>query len=195
MTATVLLVRHPPVALAWSGRCYGRSDMGWSRDGARRASVLVDELAALHPNAIVHSGVIRTRRLAERVARRLGVAAVADPRWRERDLGSWEGRRWDAIWRETGDLMDRMTTDPEGFRPGGGETTRELADRVAAAWADLPIPGLTAVITHGGPIATLRAAATGNDLSTCAAMVPGCGERVCLDRDLAPWGSPSGPAP
>lgn len=176
--ATVVLVRHPEVARAWRGRCYGRSDMAWSREGARRAAVLIEELTALRPTAIVHSDLIRTRRLAER----LELPTIADPRWRERDFGSWEGRTWNAIWRETGSLMDRMLTDPEHFRAGGGETTRDLAERARAAWDDLPTDGVTVVVTHGGPIALLRAAALGWSLERAIGLVPSCGEQVGLAR-------------
>lgn len=176
--AMVVLVRHPEVARAWRGRCYGRSDMSWSREGARRAAVLIDELVALRPTAIVHSDLVRTRRLAERFK----LPTIADPRWRERDFGSWEGRSWDAIWRETGSSMDRMVTDPEHFRPGGGETTREVADRARVAWDDLPADGIVVVVTHGGPIALVRAVAEGISLDRAVGLVPACGEQIRLGR-------------
>ena len=50
-----------------------------------------------------------------------------------------------------------MMTDPETYRPGGGETGRDIADRVAAAWDALPRVASVLVVAHGGPIATLRA--------------------------------------
>ena len=171
----IVLVRHPAVARVWTGRCYGRRDMGLSREGACRAKTLVDELVALRPTAVVHSDMIRTRPLAERVAARTGLTASADPRWRERHFGGWEGRSWNAIWRETGDLMDRMMTDAERFRPGGGETTREMADRARAAWLDLPRKGMVVVLTHGGPIAVVRAASSGIDLAQAMRLIPACG--------------------
>ena len=177
---SVLLVRHPPVARAWAGRCYGRSDMGWSRAGAALASALVDRLAAQSFATIVHSGAIRTRMLAERLARRTGAALHEDAGWLERDFGTWEGRRWEAIWRETGALMDRMMTDPTGFRPGGGETGAELSTRARAAWQRLPENAL--VIAHGGPIAALRAWRAGAPLERMIDYVPGCGEVIALAR-------------
>lgn len=157
MSGRLLLVRHPPVAKAWAGRCYGRSDMGWSREGAAMARQLARSLAAEPLAGIVHSGAIRTRRLAEMVGRLSGLPVQQDGRWLERDFGTWEGRSWDAIWRETGDLMDRMMTDPTRFRPGGGETGMELAKRAIAAWEALPRKGLTLIVVHGGPIAALGA--------------------------------------
>lgn len=181
MSPHVLLVRHPPVAQAWTGRCYGRSDMGWSRVGARMAHALAHELADQPFDQIVHSGVARTRRLAELVGRLTGRPLQVDPRWLERDFGSWEGRRWDAIWRETGDLMDRMMTDPAGFRPGGGETGLDLSRRARAAWDALPSAD-TLVIAHGGPIAALRCAWAGRPLQHMIDFVPELGRVTRVAR-------------
>ena len=174
----VLLVRHPPVARAWTGRCYGRSDMGWSRDGAVLARELATTLAGEPIARIVHSGAQRTRRLAVMI----GGETHEDPHWLERDFGRWEGRRWDAIWRETGDLMDRMMTHPHDFRPGGGETGAELAARARSAWAALPTEGNTLVIAHGGPIAAVRTWLAGRPLERMIEAVPRCGEIVRLPR-------------
>ncbi|GGE82986.1 histidine phosphatase family protein [Sphingomonas prati] len=182
MSGTVLLVRHPPVARAWVGRCYGRSDMGWSRAGALLARGLVEDLSARRPDVVVHSGAVRTRRLAERAAGRVGCSVLGDARWLERDFGSWEGRRWDAIWRETGDLMDRIMTDPTGFRPGGGETGLDLSLRALAAWEALPRAGVVLVVAHGGPIAALRAAWAGAPLERMIEFVPGLGEVLEVAR-------------
>ncbi|OAO03533.1 histidine phosphatase family protein [Parasphingorhabdus sp.] len=153
----IWLVRHPPVAMHWQKRCYGVSDMGLSREGARMATILVSRLVQLSPDAIVHSDMLRTRGIAERAAKLLSIEAQADPLWRERNFGSWEGRSWHAIYRETGNAMDGMLSDPIGFRPGGGETTAELVSRSVQLWHDLARDKNIAVIAHGGPIAAILA--------------------------------------
>jgi len=181
----VILVRHTEVARAWAGRCYGQSDMGLSREGARAARALAGTLLAAPPNAIVHSGLKRTRLLAQIVARATGLTPIIDPRWRERSFGDWEGRSWNAIWRATGDAMDRIMTEPERFRPGGaGETGAELAARCLAAWDALPREGTTLVIAHGGAIATIRALAHGADLTQAAQFIPKPGKIVPIPRPL-----------
>lgn len=151
----IWFVRHPPVALHWQDRCYGISDMGLSRHGTQLAKQLVSDLVRLSPDVIVHSDMRRTRQIAEKVARRLSVKAIPDTRWRERDFGAWEGRSWNAIYRETGNAMDGMLDDPEGFRPGGGETTADLVARTLLALRELPAKKNIAVVTHGGPIAAI----------------------------------------
>jgi broad specificity phosphatase PhoE len=182
MSARVILVRHTAVAKAWSGRCYGRSDMGLSRAGAATMQGLAREVAALPFATIVHSGATRTRLLAERVGALTGRPVIADPRWLERDFGEWEGRRWNAIWRETGDLMDRMMTDPAGFHPGGGESGQDLTTRVRTAWDALPTTSDTLVVSHGGPIAALRTLLDGGPMERMIEAVPPCGSWLVLPR-------------
>lgn len=182
MSGRILLVRHTAVAIRWKGVCYGVSDAGLSREGLHHARRVDEALAGERVTAVVHSGLKRASRLADLIARRHGLAAVADDRWRERDFGSWEGRRWTAIWRETGDEMERMMRDPEDYRPGGGETGAELAARATAAFADLPSDGTVIVVSHGGPIASLRALASGRVLTDAVDFIPEPGAIIVLPR-------------
>ncbi len=169
------LVRHTAVAKAWAGRCYGRSDMGLSREGLAAARDLAPRLAAEHaPRVVLHSGLRRARLLAGRVAALAGAELAEDRRWAERDFAAWEGQRWDAIWRATGSAMDGMLDDPEGYRPGGGETTAELAARALAAWRGRP-RGPCLVVTHGGPIAAVRMALDGKAWRDLPALIPAPG--------------------
>jgi alpha-ribazole phosphatase len=178
MSGRIVLVRHPPVAKHWSNRCYGQSDVRWSHEGRRLARELVREIAAKRPQLVVHSGLRRTRELAQALARLCGAAVHVDRRWRERDFGDWEGRTWHSIWRNSGAAMDRMVTEPCTFRPGGGETTAELVRRAVAAWNDVPTSGSVAVIAHGGPIAAVRCRLAGSPMSEIIQHVPRCGEIV-----------------
>ena len=174
------LVRHPPVSKAWQKRCYGQSDPGLSRDGMAMAETLVDQLAALKPDVIVHSDLARTRAIAEPVARRLGLKCVADPLWRERNFGDWEGQTWNAIYRATGNAMDGMIDDPEHFRPGGGETTYELIARIKRVLAGLPNLPSVIVIAHGGPIACAKLIADDLPIASLGANIPALGEIVTM---------------
>ncbi|WP_448660541.1 histidine phosphatase family protein [Sphingomonas sp. CJ99] len=173
------MVRHTAVALAWQGRCYGISDVPLSRQGRADAAVLAAVLAARNPQWVVHGGLARTRILAARIASIGHCRLDTDPDWRERDFGSWEGQRWTAIHRATGNAMDGMIDLPDRFRPGGGETTFELADRVARAAQRLPGgPGI--VVTHGGPIAALLGRESGDPVAEWPALVPPCGGQAVL---------------
>lgn len=146
------------------------------------ARQLAAELASQPLTHILHSGVIRTRVLAEMIGRQAATCVRCDPRWAERDFGAWEGRSWHAIWRETGSLMDRMMTDPAGFRPGGGETGLELMQRVQAALDDLGRDVDTLVIAHGGSIAAARVLAAGAPAERMIDYIPAHGEIVVIDQ-------------
>lgn len=176
MAGTLILVRHPPVALTWQKRCYGQSNPGLSRAGQAMIAPLVDRLAVLAPDVIIHSGMKRTRAVALPLGKKLGIVPIVEPLWRERDLGLWEGQSWNAIYRATGNAMDGMIDAPETFRPGGsGETTRQLIDRIVTALARVPRTGRVVIITHGGPIACARAARMADGLATIAELVPPAG--------------------
>jgi alpha-ribazole phosphatase len=174
------LVRHPPVTKTWQARCYGQSDPGLSRAGQAMVAPLMEQLAALRPDAIIHSDMKRTRPVAMRLADKLGIAPISAPQWRERDFGNWEGRSWNAIYRETGNAMDGMINDPEYFRPGGGETTRALLNRIYSALMQLPGVGSIAIISHGGPIACTRMIFEGLTVDQLAEKVPLTGEIISL---------------
>ena len=175
MTRAVLLVRHTEVALAWRGRCYGASDPGLSRAGAAHAAEVARALAPWKPDVVVHSGLRRAQHLAQRLAATAGVTLHTDAGWRERDFGDWEGRSWAAIYRCSGSAMDGMIDAPDSFRPGGGETTTELADRAVLALSRLP-DWRVAVVSHGGPIAALRGRQAGMPVRDWLALVPRLGD-------------------
>jgi broad specificity phosphatase PhoE len=179
MRDNVILVRHTEVARHWRGRCYGLSDVGLSRRGASAIARLATQLAALQPEWIVHSDLSRTRRLAAAIGKAVGRPVLAEPAWRERDFGDWEGRTWHAIYRASGNAMDGMIDAPETFRPGGGETTFELSERVTAAATVLP-EGRGIVVTHGGPIAALLGQRQGLEPREWLALVPPLGGAVPL---------------
>jgi broad specificity phosphatase PhoE len=181
MPDKVILVRHTEVARKWHGRCYGVSDVGLSRAGAAALSPLAAALAARRPNWVVHSDRIRTRRLAEAIARLAACPLLADRRWQERDFGSWEGLSWSAIYRATGNAMDGMIDAPESYRPGGGETTYEMALRTHEAFSALP-KGNGIVVTHGGPIAALLGQKKGLMPRQWLAMVPSTGRFITVTR-------------
>ena len=181
MTRQLLLVRHTEVARRWRGRCYGTTDVGLSPAGRAHAAAIAPQLAAWRPDVVIHSDRRRTRDLAMRIAALAGVDCLPDAQWRERDFGEWEGRGWNAIYRATGNAMDGMIDDPDSFRPGGGETTTEMLERIARALAGLP-SGRIAVVTHGGPVAAARLLDASQAVSMLPTLIPGYGEACEIDK-------------
>jgi broad specificity phosphatase PhoE len=176
----LLLVRHTAVASAWRSRCYGATDVPLGHEGRRVARALARDLAQEQPDIVVTSPSRRARFLGGLIARAANVPLRLDPRLRERDFGSWERREWEDIYVETGDAMMGMLTAPGTFRPGGGETTFELRDRVAGWQRDLPAGVKILAVCHGGPIAALVGLANGEPPQDWAKHIPPVGGVVSL---------------
>lgn len=174
----LILVRHGEVAARWKGICYGSTDVELSPQGEQQSETLAARLATEPVRRIVHSGLGRSALLAERLADLSGIACEVAPALRERDFGIWEGRSWDEIFRDHGDEMLRMISEPDTYRPGGGETTAELRDRVLEWFARVPEDGLTVAITHGGPIAALVGTLGQLPIADWPRLIPGYAESV-----------------
>ncbi len=176
----LILVRHTAVAAHWTGRCYGRSDVGLSTAGRDHAKRLAAELALIRPDRILSSPLRRARFLAALLSRELDQRSFElEPRLAECNFGSWEGRSWNEIYAETGCAMMGMIESPGTFRPGDhGETTLEVRDRVLNWYRALPENETLVVVCHGGPIGALRGVLAGADVPAWPSLVPRYGEWV-----------------
>jgi broad specificity phosphatase PhoE len=181
MKSGVILIRHAQIADRYRGICYGRSDVELSPSGERRSRELADELAVWPITRIMHSGLTRTRRLADEIGETIGLAPVCSDALRERDYGEWELQSWDDIHQRHGDEMLKMVSEPATYRPGGGETTFELRDRIVAWFRTLPPAGLTVVVSHAGPIAVLQGTRQGLPVAAWFESIPAFGESVKID--------------
>ncbi|KQQ42417.1 phosphoglycerate mutase [Duganella sp. Leaf126] len=122
------LIRHPQPEVA-PGVCYGRTDL------AVAAHHLEQAVAALLP--VLPAGVPLFSSPLQRcaaLALRLTPAPVFDARLVEMDFGSWEMHAWDSIARAS---VDAWAADLANYRPGGGESVLQMAERVATFYADL----------------------------------------------------------
>jgi broad specificity phosphatase PhoE len=154
----LLLIRHGPTEWNEARRLQGRADPGLSPRG--RAEVLSWRLPDAWNGARWLSSPLRR---ARETAALLTTAPVGiDERLIEMDWGAIEGRR----------LADLRAEDPAGmaaneargldFRPPGGESPREVAERVRGLAAALAgEPGPVVAITHKGVVRAALALATG----------------------------------
>lgn len=168
----MILVRHPRVADAYRGVCYGRADAPLGPEGVAESLALAERLAREPIRHVVCSGAARTLVLARRVCELTGLDLAIEPALLERDFGAWERRPWDDIYAEVGDAMNGLIDAPETYRPPGGETTFELRDRVMGWHARRPTDGLVLVVAHGGPIAAIRGVLAGRPVREWLALVP-----------------------
>lgn len=171
------LVRHPRPRVA-PGICYGRLDVAAESDAAA-----LDRLCArLPPGLPVWSSPLR--RCLD-LAEQLHPSPAVDARLAEMDFGTWEGRPWDEVPRAE---LDAWAADVAGYAPPGGESPRQLQERVLEFLAGLEV-GEAVLVTHGGVIRVLEAYVTGRPIAANLARVAGYGTVTTLTfRDAATSG-------
>jgi alpha-ribazole phosphatase/probable phosphoglycerate mutase len=155
----LLLIRHAQPEEDARGRCYGRLDVGLSREGEAAAERLADGLRPVEREGVYSS----PRRRAVQTASRIGPPRL-DERLCEIDFGELEGRTYEEVERERPELYRRWMESPTQVRFPGGESWADLRARVANAVADMLAAneGATiAVVTHGGVVRAVLADALG----------------------------------
>jgi broad specificity phosphatase PhoE len=135
-------------------RVQGFSDTPLNDVGRRQAAELADRVAGEGIASLWSSDLSRARETAEVVGARLGLDPRLDPRLREANRGSWEGRLFIHIAREDPEGYAAWLKAGETFRFPGGESLREQMERVGASLQDIhetgQLPAL--VVCHGGSI-------------------------------------------
>lgn len=154
---TFILCRHGQSEWNAQQRIQGQSSDagGLTAQGRTEADRLGQRLHALGAELLVSSDLLRARQTAEIAGQPLGLAPQFDQRWREIDLGRWQGltlAEVDAGWPDAWRLREQDL--PRGDT---GETGAQLHARTVAALDDLhrTHPGRTiAVVCHGGNVRT-----------------------------------------
>lgn len=151
------LVRHPP-PVVMTGICYGSSDLPvLPEEDAAAAQRLLQQLP---PSAALYSSPLaRCVGLATILSRKFDTAPVIfDQRLVEMDFGAWELHDWNDIPRTE---IDAWCENRLRYRPGGGETVLEVAQRVLSFRRDLEQRATreAVVVCHAGAIKMLQASA------------------------------------
>ena len=161
--ATVLvLLRHGPTQWNAEGRIQGRSDRPLSAAGRAVVSAWrpPEAWAAYH---WVTSPLSRARETAALLGH--GDAAP-EATLIETDWGDWEGCRLAELRQRHGGAMTRLEARGLDFRPPGGESPRDLQDRLRPWLAGLAAAGRPCVaVSHKGVIRALTALATDWDMT------------------------------
>ena len=175
----IYLIRHPkPLNVA--GTCYGRQDVAVSAEESLAvASALRQRLA----DQVLKSAPIFTSPLSRCAVLARELASPGEPSIDqdlvEMDIGTWEGRCWDAVPR---DQLDGWARDLWNYRPGGGESAQSVAERWGRFVARIRATALeTAVaVTHAGVIRVALAQAGRGRRSEIAQSSVGFGSVHCL---------------
>ena len=160
----LLLVRHAETDEAMRGRCYGRLDVGLSKEGRRQARALGAALEAQSLAAVYSSPLVRALDTARAIAAPHGHEPRTVDELREIDFGALEGLAYDEIRDERPELFREWMARPTSVRFPGGEAFADLRARVLPAIAEIRRRHegeVVALVAHGGVVRVTLADALG----------------------------------
>ena len=178
----LVMIRHGPTDWNAEGRMQGQRDRPLSEAGRDRVRAwrLPAELDGYR---WVSSPLGRARETAALLGRE---TAAVEPALVETSWGDWEGRRLESLRAEQGETMRRMEARGLDFQPPGGESPRQVQDRLRP-W----LKGLaarrepTVAVCHRGVIRALYALAIGWDMRADPPekLRNDCAHRFLVDAD------------
>jgi probable phosphoglycerate mutase len=161
------LIRHGSTAWNEQGRMQGRRDIPLSEHGRAqvRAWHVPDELTGPGSDARWFSSPLaRAVETAELIC---GTEPARDSALTEMDWGGWEGYSIDEIRARFGAEFARNQALGLDFRPPGGESPRDVLERVRSWLPRIAADGApVAAVTHLGVVRAVLSAATGWDMTT-----------------------------
>jgi broad specificity phosphatase PhoE len=140
-------LRHGRTAWNAQRRFQGQADPPLDEVGRMQAYEVAALVAALRPNLLLSSDAGRAMQTAEIVADLAALPVIAEPRFRERGLGHWEGLTRDEVAVKYPDEYADWLAGRDVSRRGG-ETREEVAARAGEAFAALPTVATTVIVTH-----------------------------------------------
>lgn len=154
----LILVRHGVTPWNEADRFQGRVDIGLSPEGEEQALLLAKRLASEELHAIYTSDLKRAWETAARIALGRDIPIIPEPRFRELDFGAWEGLTYSEVQARHPEALKRWEEDPWSEAPHGGESLRQLTERVGGAMKAIvqKHPGqMVLVVAHGGSFQVL----------------------------------------
>lgn len=154
----IMLVRHGETDWNVQGRGQGFADIPLNANGQLQAEALAGYLRHRPITAIYSSDLGRALQTAAPAAAALGIAIRQDVRWREVNLGIFEGLTRDESMQKYPAEFAARSADFWDCVVPRGETRRALQDRAYAALCDVLVQAAgpeTVIVTHGGTLQVL----------------------------------------
>ncbi len=179
------LIRHGPTDWNRQKLVQGSTDVLLGDEGEREVAgwSLPDEFLAYNWIASPLQRALRTAELLR------GQAVATDDRLREMAWGEWEGKILAELRAELGDLMVAWEAKGLDFRGPGGESPREVQERVRPLLSELAAGGTdTVAVCHKGVIRALYAIAVNWDMKDKPPhrLLDGCAQIFELDGSGLP---------
>lgn len=152
------LVRHGETDWNAAGRAQGQAQVPLNAAGRAQARALAARLRPLHFSAAYASDLRRVTETAAAILHgRDDLPLVTLPALREKSFGEWEGMTFAEVEARYPDQYAELFADAGSFAPPGGESDRQLLQRVAAAVERLRAAhgheqGNLLLVAHGGSL-------------------------------------------
>jgi len=150
-----------PGETAWNkiGRWQGNVAVPLNEQGRAQVQRLAQFVRPLGFAAIYSSDLHRAKDTADIIAGACGLEARYDQRLRERHMGEWQGLTLAEIQSWYPESYARMQADPDGFQIPGGESRKQVTQRVRAAFEDILLRGgeMIGIISHATALRLLLA--------------------------------------
>lgn len=180
------LLRHGPTGWNALGRIQGHTDIPLSDEGLAKMRGLLPPSSFAEARAFA-SPLRRARQTADALGLK---SPTLDRRLMEQNWGRWEGLNRAEILAQDGEDAFLRAGKGLQFRPPGGESTRELHERVAAFLKDAAgDEGDAIAVAHLGVLRAAYTLASGWDMSQ--PMPPDLDISKALILTLTPEGLPA----
>jgi len=171
------IVRHGQTSANIDRVWHGSINTPLTPHGTRQAAAAAEWIGTHHrPIAHVYASPLdRAHHTAEAIGRRIGLTPEVDADLAEYDLGSWEGESFATLHSER-KLFEHMQSDAD-FRPHGGESPRQVGDRLAGALrriADRHPGERVVVVSHGGALSIAFGVLIDSDYRSWNRMMDNC---------------------
>lgn len=155
----LILLRHGETDWNAELRMQGHRDIPLNAAGRAQALAAAPSVAALAPDVIVSSDLVRARVTAQAVADLTGQPVSTDARLRETSMGQWEGLTRDEIVAGWPGAWERWRDTTAVFAPPDGESRIEVAARASEVLAELDRTAARRAlfVSHGGLVVGLTA--------------------------------------
>ena len=156
----LLLIRHGESEANNEGIFAGNKDVSLKERGIEQAKKTAEYIAQNYAvDCVYASDLSRAYKTGEIIADALGLKVIADKRLREIYAGQWEGKKFTELEKNFADDYTCWLTDIGNCVCSGGESVKELGERVFKAILEIAEKnnGKTVVIaTHATPIRVLQ---------------------------------------
>lgn len=153
----LFLVRHGETDWNKELRYQGRRNTSLNATGLEHAQRAGETLKDYRPSKLFASDLTRTMQTAQIIGEAVGLQPEEEPRLREIHFGDWEGRTYPEVFQLYPKEVKMWREQPLETVIPGGETLKEVQDRVVEAIEEIcnTASGDVVVVTHGGPIRLL----------------------------------------